>query len=243
MKKIYRILTAILCYSVCVMLFAGCAATQGQTMSDVENGNSELVTLVTDQTKIPSIETVDPLLSEFVTNYIGTAIASDGYLKVLGSYVADDGEMVYRLFSFLPDGTGLTWTEARFPEANGVILNDLQENEVYLQLPLHLVDAGSGSLYIHWQTIRAAETEAGREILKSTNRFGAYTYSSTYKYGGFIDNGEPFHGRALSDKSLAYLTATADTVWYESCGLKDPSAPRVLVGVSPQEAAAAFEVD
>lgn len=243
MKKIYRILAAVLCFAVCVMLFAGCAATQGQTMSDVENGNSELVTLVTDQTKIPSIETVDPLLSEFVTNYIGTAIASDGYLKVLGSYVADDGEMVYRLFSFLPDGTGLTWTEARFPEANGVILSDLQENEVYLQLPLHLVDAGSGPLYIHWQTIRAAETEAGREIRKSTNRFGAYTYSSTYKYGGFIDNGEPFHGRALSDKSLAYLTATADTVWYESCGLKDPSAPRVLVGVSPQEAAAAFEVD
>ena len=137
MKKIYRILAAVLCFAVCVMLFAGCAATQGQTMSDVENGNSELVTLVTDQTKIPSIETVDPLLSEFVTNYIGTAIASDGHLKVLGSYVADDGEMVYRLFSFLPDGTGLTWTEARFPEANGVILSDLQEKKcsVSIQAP------------------------------------------------------------------------------------------------------------
>ncbi len=233
----------LLCAVLMLGVFSGCAGTGGTNVSDMENHPVSAATLVTDQAKIPSVETVDPLLSELVTSYVGSPVSVGGNLNVLGSDTTDEGNTFYRVVSFQPDGNGLTWKTAIFDSIGPALESSLAENEAYLQIPLRIVNTGGESLYFHWQSLRVAQTETGREVLKSTDRFGIYTVSVMAPESGRVEKGEPFRGQALVDRSLVYLTASAGTAWYESSDLEDAAAQRILVGVSPQEASAVFEID
>lgn len=230
MKKIYRILAAVLCFAVCVMLFSGCAMTQGQAVLNMEDDGLGFATLVTDQAKIPSIETVDPLLSEVLDATIGSVLSVNGRCFVIGRSV------LYEVVSFVPGVTELDESPFNFPQ-NLAVTESLPENESYLQIPLRILDVGEETLYLHWQTMRTQETENGQEILKSTDRLSPLQNQTIVTTGGH------FRGKVLEDRFLRYLTTTAGTVWYESSDETDATVPRILTGVTAKDVTRIVEIE
>ena len=236
MKK-RRLLCLVLCILFGLGMLAGCAA--GTADSAPADAPPSAAVLVTDRVKLPSAETVDLFLEEHLENTVGSVVPAGGRLLILGTPALYDGEdAVYLLLDVAPDGSGLKETYLRFPTPNPAILAALEENESYLQVPLRMVDTGGETPYFHWQTMRTAETADGPQLLKVTDRLSSFVpgYAA-------LSQGEVLRGKTLEDRSLRYLAATAGTLWYESADGTDAGAPRVLAGVSAQEATCTYTVE